>query len=123
MTAPANYSGLHRDLRRTVERYGADVAFAGGGKGDYDPKLDKFAGGELARVEGRAVRVNGDPETYSRLGLETAEPVTLLFVPNTLGHRPRKGSTAVWENAKRTVRDVDPIAPSGQTVAARVVLV
>lgn len=72
-------------------------------------------------VAGHAIRVEGDPETYERLGLTQSNPVTLLFTPTTYGQEPAKGSTFTWEGETRAVAHVEPLAPDGTTILARVV--
>lgn len=77
-------------------------------------------------VTGSAIRVRGLPETYRKLGLIDSESPTLFFTPTTYGETPLPGDTVVWPvggTKTYTVQDVNPIAPDGVVIAARVVIV
>lgn len=74
-------------------------------------------------VVGNAVRVRGDAEVYKSLGLIQSEAPTLFFTPTTYGQCPQPGDTVNWSSTTYTVRDVNPIAPDGTVIAARVVIV
>lgn len=75
-------------------------------------------------VAGSAIQVRGDPKRYMATGLVLSEMPTLFFAPSTYGDCPAPGDTVVWPDggATWTVRDVDPIAPDGVVIAARVVI-
>lgn len=75
-------------------------------------------------ITGNAIRVRGSPETYRALGLIDSEAPTLLFTPDLYdsANRPAPGDTVVWESLTWTVRDVNPVAPDGITIIARVVI-
>jgi hypothetical protein len=76
-------------------------------------------------VTGSAIQVRGDPDTYKRLELIRSQAPTLFFTPTTYGELPAPGDTVVWpatNGQTYTVRDVDPIAPDGVAIAARVVI-
>lgn len=76
----------------------------------------------VTTITGSAIRVRGLPQTMRALGLIDSEAPTLFFTPTTYGDRPAPGDTVVWELLTWTVKDVDPIAPDGITIAARVVI-
>ena len=74
-------------------------------------------------VVGQAMRVRGRPYTYQALSLIESEAPTLFFTPTTYGECPQPGDTVTWANIAYRVRDVDPIAPDGVVIAARIVVV
>ena len=81
----------------------------------------------VTTITGNAVRVAPrsklDIERYAELGLQLHQIAVLLFTPTTYGDTPQTGDTVVWpatNGATYTVRDVNPIAPDGVTIAARV---
>lgn len=76
-------------------------------------------------IAGNAVRVRPrvhDIARYDAIGLKVQDVVTLLFTPATYGDTPQPGDTVPWPSTGPTftVRDVNPIAPDGVTIAARV---
>ena len=76
-------------------------------------------------VTGSAIQVRGDPQRYAALGLVLTTMPTLFWAPTTYGEVPLPGDTVVWPEtggSTYTVRDVDPIAPDGVVIAARVVI-
>lgn len=73
-------------------------------------------------IEGVAIRTPGDPILYRELGLVEAEAPTLLWVPATYGDTPEPGDTVTWNGLGYTVRHVDPLAPDGVVIQARVVI-
>jgi hypothetical protein len=120
--AAADYSTLHARLVRTASKRGADVTFSAGGEGVYDPDTDTWAGGATGEVAGKAIQIKDDPERYAAKGLVLVDSVSLFFVPNTLGQVPGVGSSVAWGGATRTVKAVEPVAPSGTAIGATVVL-
>ena len=79
-------------------------------------------------LTGSAIRVrasSGEIARFSALGVHQ-ETAVLFFTPTTYGDRPRPGDTVAWETDENdddiiwTVAFVDPIAPDGVTIAARV---
>lgn len=76
----------------------------------------------VTTITGAAIRVRGSPETNRALGLVDSEAPTLLFTPTTYGERPQAGDTVIWESLLWSVADVNPIAPDGITIMARVVI-
>ena len=91
-------------------------------EGTYDALTDAFSSPSIVTVEGHAVAIPGDPEKYDELELVSTEAVTLIFVPNTFGEQPKLGSTLEWNGEEKTIADTTPIRPTGQLVAAQVVL-
>jgi hypothetical protein len=89
----------------------------------YDATTDTQTVAE-STIAGSAIQVRGDPRRYVALGLVLSEMPTLFFAPATYGECPAPGDTVVWPDGGDTwaVRDVDPIAPDGVVIAARVVI-
>ena len=75
-------------------------------------------------VEGSATRVRSDAQRFSALKLDLTENPTLFFVPTTYGEVPEPGDEVTWpaNGPVYKVADVDPIAPDGVVIAARVVI-
>ena len=87
-------------------------------------------GGGVAPVEttitGNAFRTTPrtrlDLMRYESLGLVQSDAPTLLFAPTTYGETPAPGDVVTWNSIDYTVRSVDPVAPDGVTIIARVVI-
>lgn len=73
-------------------------------------------------VVGVAIRTTGNAIKYRELGLIESEAPTLLFVPNTYGETPQPGDTVIWNSLEYTAADVDPLAPDGVTILAKVIV-
>lgn len=115
------YATDHAAALTDVADAGASITFTDVTQGSYDPETDT-ATPSTATVTGSAVRVQGDPQMYEALGLVEAEPATLLFAPTTYGDTPALGSTCTWGSSTFTVRAVNPVAPDGSAIIAKVVV-
>lgn len=76
-------------------------------------------------ITGSAIQVRGRPQRYMALGLNLTTMPTLVFTPTTYGEVPEPGDVVTWPatNGKvYSVKDVDPIAPDGVVIVARVVI-
>lgn len=79
-------------------------------------------------ITGEAVQVRGNPQRYAALGLRLDTMPTLLVTPSTyplLAHTGAfvlPGDTTEWNGESYTVKDVDPVAPDGRVIVARVVV-
>lgn len=75
-------------------------------------------------VAGHAIRTKGDALRLQALGIVERDVVVLLFTAATYGDTPRPGDTVEWPAGSGarpyTVRDVDPVAPDGPSIIARV---
>lgn len=90
----------------------------------YDAASDTSTVTE-STITGSAIQVRGDPERYRALGLVLSTMPTLFFAPTTYGETPQPGDVVTWPEtggSVYTVRDIDPIAPDGVTIAARIVI-
>ena len=82
----------------------------------------------VTTITGSAIQVRGDPRRYKALGFVLTDMPTLFFSPTSDGLRAgtdefvQPGDTVVWATRTYTVKDVDPIAPDGVVIAARVVI-
>jgi DNA/RNA endonuclease YhcR with UshA esterase domain len=79
-------------------------------------------------ITGEAVQVRGHPQRYAALGLRLDTMPTLLVTPTTyplLANGDEfvlPGDTVEWTGEVFTVRDVEPVAPDGRVIVARVVV-
>jgi hypothetical protein len=71
-------------------------------------------------VSGYAMRIQGDPDEYIRLGLIQSEHPMLSFEPDTLGELPALGSTVDFGADLLTVEDVNPCAMNGVATSAHI---
>jgi hypothetical protein len=117
------YAAEHADALAMVAEAGASVTFTLTIPGTYDAATDTWTGGSTSTVTGDAIRTRGNPERYKALELIESESPALLFTPDTYGDLPALNSTVSWNSTTYTVRDVDPIAPDGTAIAARVIVV
>lgn len=97
------------------------ITFTRNTQSAYDPETDTSSTSETT-ITGVAIRVPGDPKRYAALGLVESDAPTLQFVPTTYGNTPEPGDTVTWANETYTVRDVEPVAPDGVTILARVII-
>jgi len=98
------------------------VTFTHTTPGTYDATTDTTTSPVTTTVTGNAMQVRGDPETYKALGLVEYEAPTLLFVAQTYGEVPQVGDTTDWASITYTVKSVQPLAPDGYVILARVVI-
>ena len=91
--------------------------------GAHDAATDTFAAPTVSTVTGEAIRVGASASELHRFaagGFVAQETAVLFWTPTTYGDRPRPGDTVSWESLTWVVLYVDPIAPDGVTIAARV---
>lgn len=104
------------------------VTFTRSVPGTYDPATDTWTGGSTSTITGSAIQVRGDPQKYLALELIMSTNPTLLFTPTVYPLRAntaefvQAGDTVVWTGVTFTVKDVDPVAPDGFVVIARIVV-
>jgi hypothetical protein len=118
----ASYATEHAGAYADILDAGAAVTFSAITAGTYDGATDTWSTPTTTRVAGVAIRVRGNPQTYQALELIQSEAPTLLFAPTTYGETPALGMTVTWDSVVYTVRAVEPVAPSGDTIIARVVV-
>lgn len=76
-------------------------------------------------ITGSAIQVKGDPQKYRDLGLVLSTMPTLLFAADTYGDAVEPGDVVTWPEtggSAYTVKDVDPVAPDGVYIVARVII-
>jgi hypothetical protein len=117
------YASDHAGAYADVASAGSAVTFTKSVQGAQDPATGLFTDPTTVTVAGVALRVKGDPQRYRDLGLTESAAPTLLFVPATYGETPPLGATGVFGGETYTVRDVNPLAPDGTAVLAKVVVV
>lgn len=117
-----DYTKTHAKILKKVGDRGADITFRRQSSSSYDETSESPTPAS-GTVSGKAVEQIGDPEEYDSLNLTGHEPVTMIFVPTTMGELPPVGSTATWAGVKRTVRERYPIRPAGTIIGGRLILV
>lgn len=79
-------------------------------------------------ITGSAIQVKGDPRRYEADGLTLSTMPTLFFTPTSYALRAftdefvKPGDTVVWQTTTYVVRAVDPLAPDGFVIAARIIV-
>jgi hypothetical protein len=121
-----SYAAEHADALADVSDAGAAVVFT------RTVNVEDTATGlvtpSVSTIAGSAIRVKGNPDKYQALGLVQSQAPSLFFTPNNYGDCPGPGDTVLWRDpvtqqlATYAVKDVDPIAPDGFVIAARVVI-
>lgn len=106
----------------------AVIAFTRSRAGAYDFATDRPGGVVVTTITGSAYQARGNPARYMALGLVLSTMPTLLFTPTAYGLRANSpefvlpGDTVLWATQVFTVRDVDPVAPDGVVIMARIVV-
>lgn len=96
--------------------------------GIQDPTTEKFSGASSSGITGAAIQVRGDPMRYAALKLSIDTMPTLFFTPTVYGLRANTddfvipGDSVVWAGKTFIVKSVDPIAPDGIVIAARIIV-
>lgn len=104
------------------------VTFTRGAPGVYDPATDTWSAGSVTTITGSAIQVKGDPQKYQALELVMSTNPTLLFTPSVYPLRAfteefvLPGDHVDWNGVTFTVKDVDPVAPDGFVIVARIVV-
>jgi len=79
-------------------------------------------------ITGSAIQVKADPQRYQAQGLSVSTMPTLLFTPTSYNLKAytdefvAPGDTVPWNSETYTVRDVEPVAPDGVVIVARIVI-
>lgn len=116
------YAELHTDIAADFAEFEAvEVEFVPDGR-TYDPAADTFGSVYHQRVVGLAISVKGNRERYRELELVEDRALTLLFRPTTFGEKPPLGSCVTWAGEEYNVNAVEPVAPDGNSIIARVVV-
>jgi hypothetical protein len=107
-------------LRGVLMRKGRAVVFSKEIPGAYDPATDTSTPSTTVTVSGYAMRIQGDPDEYAKLGLIQSEHPMLSFDPDTDGELPTLGMTVEFGGETLTVEDVNPCAMNGVATSAHV---
>lgn len=114
------YTDTHARALALVTKKGAAVTFTRVTR-TYTASTDTSTI-STSTVAGYAVRIPGNPKVYEALKLIPETAPTLLFAPSTYDGLPDVGDTVSWDSTTYTVRSVQPIAPDGNNLLARVVV-
>lgn len=117
-----SYSTDHASALADVTDAGARVTFVRTVTVAFNPTVDPVPVQATQTVTGSAVRVKGNPLVYAALSLSLSEAPTLFVTPDVYGLIPLPGDAVTWGGVAFVVRDVNPIAPDGVAIAARVVV-
>ena len=131
MAAPATslgrYAGMGARTLAAVRRMGAPITFSfQQGDGTYLADIDFESYVGPVTVSGHAVRddttarLGGAPMAQAGATEEVSEAPTLFFAPTTPGQVPVIGMLCPWAGHTYRVTSVDPVAPAGVAIAARV---
>lgn len=115
------YAPEHEGALEDVREAGAHVTFEASAA-EYDAETDTGGAVEVSSVSGFAFQTRGNPIRYQALGLIESSAPTLLFIPETYGELPVLGSSVTWAGAVHTVKSINPIAPDGTAIGAKVVI-
>ena len=116
------YATDHAGAVADIRDAGAPVTFSRTTPGTYNATTDTYTAPKTTTVVGHAVGTRGDPVRYQALSLVELAAPTLLFAPTTYGELPALGSTVTWAGIVHTVRDIQPIAPDGTAIIARIIV-
>lgn len=104
------------------------ITFTRQSPGTLDPSTGTWTTPPATTITGSAIQVRGNPQRYAALELILSTMPTLLFTPTSYGLRAftaefvMPGDTVVWNGVTFTVRDIDPVAPDGFVIVARIVV-
>jgi hypothetical protein len=118
----ANYAPDHAAALADVADAGADADFTFEDPGTLDEATGLYTSASTTTVSGKAIQTRGNPKTYERLSLKQSEAPSLFWVPDTLGQLPLPDYRITWGGRALVARDIDPIAPNGTAIAARIVV-
>jgi hypothetical protein len=113
------FTGDHAFALAEIAANGAAVTFSRLAEG-YDAATDLVTPA-VTTIPGKAIQVRGGSiERFRALGLVIDDPKRLLFAPDTFGQTPVVGDTVVWAGDRMTAKDVELVAPDGNTILAYV---
>lgn len=115
-----DYREKHSSALMKVRDYGSRVYFRWE-EDTYNESTDAFSDVSPRVVIGYAVELPEDPSELN--DLVKREPVTLFFVPDRLNTLPPLNSTVMWAGTRYTLKNITPIRPAGEVIAATMVLV
>ncbi len=104
------------------------VTFTRKTAGTYTASTGLFAGASSSTITGSAIQVRGNATRYRDLGLNISAMPTLLFTPTSYPlyanttEFVQPGDTVTWNELVYTVKDVDPVAPDGYVIVARIIV-
>lgn len=118
----SDYSADWADALAAVTESGADADFTFEDPGTLNEATGLHSSASTTTVSGKAIQTRGNPKTYDRLSLKQSEAPSLFWVPDTMGELPLPNYSITWGGRALKARDIDPIAPNGTAIAARIVV-
>jgi hypothetical protein len=115
------YTAEHAGAAADVRSAGAPVVWTMAAPSAYDAATGLVGAPTVTEIAGYALRTRGNPARYRELGLVETEAPTFLFVAATFGALPALGGTMRFGGHTYTARDIEPLAPDGVAILARVV--
>jgi hypothetical protein len=107
-------------LRGVQMRKGARAIFTKVIPGDYNAVTEETGASTTLTIPGYALRIQGDPDEYTKLGLIQSEHPMLSFSPDVPGQLPVAGWEVEFGGEVLTVEDVNPCAMNGTATSAHV---
>lgn len=118
----SKYTGEYTGALQDVAAAGAAVIFRGTGPSTYNEVTEVGAAGTPTSVTGKAIKSRSSYKRHEALKLVITATLTLFFVPDTINTLPTHKMTVEWAGENWTVEDVDPVAPDGIAIAARIII-
>lgn len=103
-------------------RKGAPVTFTQTTPGVYDGATGTWSADATVTVDGFAMKIAGDPDLYTQLGLIESENPTLSFTPSVVGVLPSLGMTVPWGGQTLTAKHINPLAKNGVATKAHIMV-
>lgn len=121
MATAGKYASEHRMAHAEVSAAGAPIAFTWTTR-VVDDATDAESAPVQHSMTGVAMKVRGRARAYEILTLIEADSPTLLFVPDTYGDCPPLNAIGTWATKPMGIRSIDPLAPDGVTITARLIV-
>lgn len=115
----SDYTAEIESAAADIREAGAPVAFARGAS-THDKATGRMSGSPIT-ASSHAVRIKGDAKRLAARNLVLRDPITLLVEALDLGtFVPEDPDSMTFAGATYTVKDVDPLAPSGVPITYHV---
>src|SRR5258708_5302724 len=104
------------------------VTFTRTTPGIFNAADGTFGASTTTTITGDAIQVRGNPDRYDALNLVLGSMPTLFFTPTLYDLRAGSsdfvlpGDSVQWNLLTYIVKDIDPIAPDGIIIAARIII-
>lgn len=117
----SSYVAEAASARADIAAAGAPVTFTTASGRVYDPDTGLWSGGTPVTTTGSAIQVKDDPMRFSALGLQIADPITLLVAAAGLTLVPSPNIAMTWRGVIYTVKNVEALAPNGSPITYTVI--